>query len=171
MGPTLLFSFTTYCHLSDEMAEEALVYYRERYSREGVTECSIYPGLEELFRRIKDAGKMLLVASAKPEAYVRTIMKNFGVDHLFTYIGGSEFNGPRIEKWDVISYTLENAGVTDISRCVMVGDRKYDVAGAKHFGMDCIGVLYGYGDEAELREAGAEYLAADADAIADILGV
>ena len=61
-------------------------------------------------------------------------------------------DGSRGEKADIITYALESSNIEDKSQAVMIGDRKYDVLGAKKIGVDSIGVLYGYGDLEELKE-------------------
>ena len=40
----------------------------------------------------------------------------------------------------------------------MIGDRSHDILGAKENGVFAVGVTYGYGSAAELREAGADVL-------------
>ena len=171
MGPPLSFSFRNYCHLPPEKIPDALRFYREYYSQKGIFECSVYPGLEDLFKKIAKSGKTLLVASSKPEAYVKSILAHFGLDGYFAFIGGADFEGLRGEKDQVLEYTLASAGVQDVTKAVMVGDREHDIFGAAKFGMDSIGVLYGYGSRDELTAAGATYLAETADDIANILGV
>lgn len=163
IGPPLSFSINAYCHVPKERVDEALVYYREYYVDKGIFECELYDGVEELLKRLYNAGKKLLVASSKSEPYVIRILRNFDIHKYFTFVGGSDFEGLRADKTDVIMYTLKSAGVTDISTAVMVGDRKYDIYGAKDLKMDSIGVTYGYGSEAELREAGATYIAHTAE--------
>lgn len=158
MGPPLEFSFREYCHIPDELNAEAVRQYRVYYTDRGIYECELYPGIRELLERLRARGVKLLVASSKPEAFVRRILEKFGADGLFDFIGGADFEGKRSEKPEVIDYTLKMAGVTDVKRALMVGDRKYDILGARDFGMDSCGVLFGYGDCAELTEAGATYI-------------
>lgn len=169
MGPPLSFSFREYCRVPEEQIPEALRLYRQYYSEKGIFECELYEGIEELLRKLSGDGYVLLVASSKPEVYVKRILEKFSVAELFTFIGGAAMDDSRSQKEEVLEYTLQNAGVEDMSKAVMVGDRKYDILGAKHFGMDSIGVLYGYGSQEELQSAGATHLSATAENISKLL--
>ena len=169
IGPPLSFSFDTYCHVPAERIDDALKFYREYYSSTGIFECSVYDGVKELLQKLRDARKTLLVASSKPEAYVKRILESFDILKYFSFVGGADFEGLRSEKEEVLTYTLESAGITDTSDCLMVGDRKYDIVGAKFFGMDSAGVLYGYGTAEELKESGATYIFDAPDGLLELL--
>ena len=109
--------------------------------------------------KLKAAGKKLLVATSKPEGPAVRIMEHFDLARYFDLIGGAPLdNSERGRKAAVIRDTLERAGVTELSRCVMVGDRLHDIHGAHEVGMPVIGVLYGYGDRAEHEAHGADYI-------------
>ena len=101
----------------------------------------------------------MVIATSKPEDFAIKILKHLDIDKYFDVIAGATFDNSRSEKPDVIRYALKMSGATDIKKVVMVGDRKYDCTGAKEFGMDSIGVLYGFGGEDELKQAGATYIA------------
>ena len=162
IGPPLIDSFMEYYGFTREQAEEAIVKYRERYGDVGWAENIPYPGIHELCARLQATGKKLLVATSKPEGPAVRIMEHFGLAQYFDLIGGAPLdNSERGKKAWVIRDTLERAGVTDLSRCVMVGDRLHDIHGAHEVGMPVIGVLYGYGDRAEHESHGADYIAAD----------
>ena len=162
IGPPLIDSYMEYCGLTREQAEQAIVKYRERYTTVGWAENIPYTGIHELCAKLKEAGKKLLVATSKPEGPAVRIMEHFGLAQYFDLIGGAPLdNSERGRKAAVIEDTLQRAGVTDLSRCVMVGDRLHDIHGAHEVGMPVIGVLYGYGDRAEHEEHGADYIAAD----------
>ena len=162
IGPPLIDSFMEYYGLTREQAEQAIVKYRERYTDVGWSENIPYTGIHRLCAKLKEAGKKLLVATSKPEGPAVRIMEHFDLAQYFDLIGGAPLdNSERGRKAAVIRDTLERAGVTDLSRCVMVGDRLHDIHGAHEVGMPVIGVLYGYGDRAEHEEHGADYIAAD----------
>ena len=171
IGPPLYESFMKYYGFSKEDAEKSVEYYREYFSVKGLYENEVYSGVIDLLKMLKNSGKTLLVASSKPEKFVLEIMRHFGLSSYFHTIAGATMDGSRIDKADVIEYALKNAGVTDIDSCIMIGDREHDILGAKHFGMKSIGVLYGYGDEAEHMAAGADYIVRTPLEIADILEV
>lgn len=159
IGPPLVTSFMEFYGLSEEQAKEAVVIYREYYSETGLFENELYPGIEELLKELKARGKHLLVATSKPENYATIILEHFGIAHYFEFIGGATMDGKIGTKTQVIEHTLKMANITDLSKAVMIGDRHHDVEGANETGLDCIGVLYGYGSQEELTTAGAKYIA------------
>ena len=162
IGPPLIDSYMEYYGLTREQAEQAIVKYRERYTTVGWAENIPYTGIHELCAKLKAAGKKLLVATSKPEGPAVRIMEQFDLAKYFDLIGGAPLdNSERGRKAAVIEDTLKRAGVTDLSRCVMVGDRLHDIHGAHEVGMPVVGVLYGYGDRAEHEAHGADYIAAD----------
>ena len=162
IGPPLIDSYMEYYGLTREQAEQAIVKYRERYTTVGWAENIPYTGIHELCAKLKEAGKKLLVATSKPEGPAVRIMEHFDLAKYFDLIGGAPLdNSERGRKAAVIEDTLKRAGVTDLSRCVMVGDRLHDIHGAHEVGMPVVGVLYGYGDRAEHEAHGADYIAAD----------
>lgn len=158
MGPPLTFSFREYCDIPEELIDEAVRQYRVYYNAGGIMECEVYPGVGELLEKLTDRGVKCLIASSKPEIYVNRILEKFGIDRYFAFASGSDIGGKWGTKEEVITRALDMAGVTDASRCLMVGDRLYDVKGAAAFGMDSCGVTWGYGTREELFEAGATYV-------------
>ncbi len=147
---------------------EGVRLYREYYSAGMLFECRVYHGLEETLGRLKDGGKRLAVATSKPETYARSIITHLGLDRYFEYVAGMELDGRRGSKAEVIVYAMDACNVANPANCLMVGDREHDVIGAKQAGMDCLGVLYGFGSREELENAGAKYIA---DTPGDILKV
>lgn len=166
LGPPIQDSFRDFCHFDEETCEQAVAYYREYYGEKGLFENILYPGMEELLEQLKERGKHLLVATSKPQPYTDRIIRYFGIEDYFDVIAGSNLDGSRNRKAEVIRYALEEAGITELSSALMVGDRKYDILGAKEVGIDSLGVLYGYGDRKELEDAGADYIA---EQVSDIL--
>ena len=158
VGPPLMESYTVHFGLSEERAREAVKVYRERYSAIGWKENSVYDGVEDMLKGLKAKGKTLLVATSKPEKFARQILGYFNLDKYFDFIGGCDLEGKLATKADVINYVFDTMNLKDKSRAIMIGDRYHDVYGAKNAGIDCIGVTYGYGDRAELEEAGAKYV-------------
>lgn len=158
IGPPLKESFMKYCGLSEENADLAINKYRERFVVTGIYENKLYDGIEKLLKRLKAGGKTLILATSKPEVFALIILEHFGIKEYFDYIAGSDLDGARITKSDVISCALEQSSILDMQSVVMVGDREHDVLGAKSFGIPCIGVLYGYGSRAELEDAGAKLI-------------
>ena len=159
VGPPLKEQFMAYAGFDDGEALEAIRYYRERYMDKGMFENEVYPGIEDILKLLVDRGRILAVASSKPEVYVRQILDHFGLSGYFREIVGAELDG-RTSKSEVIEEALRRLGMSTHRQAVlMVGDRDYDVIGAHHCGLQCIGVAYGYGSREELKKAGAAYVA------------
>lgn len=158
IGPPLDQSFQEYYGLSVEDSKIAIKKYRERYSDTGIFENELYEGMRDLLEELVEDGRTVIMATSKPENYARRISDFFDITQYFTQICGSEMNGDRQDKSEVIKFVLETQGITEMSSVIMVGDRKHDIIGAHKNKIDSIGVLYGYGGMHELREAGANYI-------------
>ena len=128
-----------------------------------------YPGIPELLANLKADGRTVLLATSKPTVFAERILKHFGLDPWFDGITGSELDGTRVNKWEVIDHALHKAGITDRQTAVMVGDRSHDVIGALKNNIPCIGVLYGYGDLPELQSAKAACIARTVSDLANLL--
>lgn len=171
VGPPLYASFEKYYGFSHEEAVKAVEYYREYYNAGGIFELKIYDGIMDLLKSLKKAGKTTVLATSKPEIYAEKIAKRFGFYEYFDNISGALLDGSRIEKADIIAYALERIGNPDAADCIMIGDTDFDIIGANHFGMDSIGVTYGYGAQEDMEAAGATYMADTPEEIKKILKV
>lgn len=169
IGPPLQESFETFYGFSKEKAVQSVEFYREYFREKGLFENKVYDGIEDLLKRLKDSGRTLILATSKPEEFAIRILEHFHLADYFTVLGGASMDGSRSQKADVISYALEKGKVKDLTKAVMVGDRKHDILGAKQMGMDSIGVLFGYGNQKELEDAGATYIAANVSELWNIL--
>ena len=169
LGPPLYESFDKFCGMNEEEVLEAVRIFRERYSTVGLFENRVYDGIPEMLERLSQGGKQLYVATSKPEVYAKRILDKFGLSRYFPVIGGADINGTRNNKWEVIEYVLERAGITDRSGVLMIGDRRQDVLGAHKTGLKCLGTLWGYGPIEELTEAGADFIAHTPQEAADML--
>ncbi|MBP3301287.1 MAG: HAD family hydrolase [Clostridia bacterium] len=169
IGPPLIDSFMEFYEFSKEQAVEAVEVYREYFRVKGMFENEVYPYVPELLQALKNQGKTLLVASSKPEEFVKTILKHFGLLDYFDFVGGAAMDETRTKKEDVLRYVFAEANVTDLQKAIMVGDRKFDVEGAHAFGMDAIAVTYGYGSREELTAARPEYLADSPEEVETVL--
>lgn len=169
VGPPLLASFQELCGLTEDEARHAVALYRERYSRVGLFEARIYPGLAPLLRALKRRGAWVAVASAKPEAFLTRILEHFGLLDCFDAVSGTTMENQSADKRAQLRAALPEGA--DLRRACMVGDRKFDVEAGRALGMHAVGVGYGYGDRAELEAAGADFYAADVAALrAHLLG-
>ena len=169
IGPPLEVNFHDLLGLSDEETARAVKKYRERYSTVGLFENRPYEGIEEMLGDLKNAGFTLAVSTCKPEVFAVRILEKFGLARYFAVITGSSLDGTRNTKAEVITETMKRLGTDDRDSAVMVGDRRYDVIGAREVGMRCIGAGWGFADEGELEESGASPIAVAPSELAEIL--
>lgn len=169
IGPPLTDSFQRYHGLTQEQAQQALGYYREYFSSRGLYENELYPGIEPLLRTLRQAGYTLVVATSKPEEFTHTILRYFGLDGYFTFVGGNTLDESRPTKTAVIGYIREQYPDITGENTLMIGDRCYDIEGAHACGLPAVGVLYGYGSRQELETAGADALAKTPEELEEII--
>jgi phosphoglycolate phosphatase len=155
IGPPLRDGFLRF--VDKNRIEQMLAFYRERYDTIGAYENAVYPGIPEQLAALRAAGYRLLVATSKFEGAARDILAHFDLAKYFDAIFGATADGARAHKPDLLAYALQDQQV-DSRRAVMIGDRKFDVAGALEVGIVPIGVLWGYGSREELSTAGARAL-------------
>jgi len=169
IGPPLITSFKEFYSMNDEEANQALQYYRERFSTVGLYENAVYAGMKELLETLQNQGKTMFVATSKPTIFSIKILEHFGLNHFFKAVIGSELDGTRVEKDEVIKYVLSEIAGHDLRRIIMVGDRKFDVLGAQKNDIDVIGVAYGYGSYEELQTAKPNYIVETMSELGEIL--
>lgn len=167
IGPPLQDSYMEYCGFTEEEALEGIRLFRERYAPIGKFENAAAPGMPELCARLKERGFVLALASSKPEEMCVPICEKFGFAPSMAAITGS----PPVGDWskaDVIRETMRRLGLTEADKpaILMVGDRKFDVLGARECGIDCVGVeFFGYAAPGELAQAGAVAVVRTAEAL------
>ena len=169
VGPPLKESYAKYFNLAGEDINRAVMYYREYYSEKGIFENVLYDGMAEVLDQIKSSGRKIILATSKPDEFAIKILKYFRIDQYFDFIAAATMDETRTGKAEVISYAIESCKITDLQSAVMVGDRENDILGAKTYGIDSIGVLYGYGGMEELQNAGATYFAENVSDIMNFL--
>ena len=155
IGPPLQDSFEQFYHMDAETAKQAVAKYRERFQTVGLYENEIYDGMADLLKTLKEGSCRLAVASSKPTVFVKKILEHFDV------VVGSELDGSRTKKEEVVQEALRQLdpkGQASSGQMVMIGDRCFDVQGAKAHHLDSIGVAYGYAAEGELQQAGATFV-------------
>lgn len=168
IGPPLRASFVTLLG-GEELADSAVLLYRERFADIGLYENAVYPGIAAMLSALRAVPLRLFVATSKPVVFAERIIDHFGLRTYFERVFGSELDGTRADKGELLGFALAETGV-DPARAVMIGDRKHDVIGARRREMNrSIGVIYGYGSRAELLEAGADHLCATPQEILDDL--
>lgn len=169
IGPPLADSFSKFYGFSPEDAEKSVEYYREYFRDRGLYENEIYPGAEAMLKALKAGGRKVVLATSKPEEFAKRILEYFHIDGYFDFVAGASMDSSRNKKGDVIAYALRDAKITDLKNVVMVGDREHDILGARENGLDCIGVLFGYGSREELKAAGATHIAEKMEDILKII--
>jgi len=169
IGPPLYYSFKEIFGMDEEKAVKAVADYRVRFREKGIYENALYDGINEALATLRENGFKIALATSKPSEFAKIILKFFEIDKYFDVVYGSEFDGRRETKTEVIEDVLkefkekfENDCIIDdtefLSKCVMIGDRKHDIIGAKNCCIDSIGVRYGYAPEGELEEYEATHI-------------
>jgi phosphoglycolate phosphatase len=163
IGPPLQVTFPRLLASDDTaLAAEGLRLYRQRYAETGKFENVLIDGMPEVLAQFVEAGHFLAVATSKLESYSREIIDHFDLSRFFQEVHGSELDGTRTDKGDLIRHIVATHGL-DPARTLMIGDRMHDVVGAAKNSVRAIGVLWGFGDRAELQDAGAAAIATSPD--------
>ena len=176
IGPPLKESFMEFYGFDEQKAEAAIAKYRERFQDTGIFENQIYDGIPELIRKLKGNRKKLAVASSKPTVFVERILEHFDIRRYFDVVVGSELDGARTDKSEVLKEALRQLygeNPEDIEKkkqnTLMVGDRKFDVKGAKEMGVVSVAVTYGYGPMDELKIAKPDYIVRSVEELGKLL--
>lgn len=165
IGPSLLTSFGTL--VGEDNAATALTIYRERFAHVGWKENVPYSGIDQVLQELKDAGHRLFVATSKPHIYANQIVDHFGMGQYISKVYGSELDGTRHDKPELLQYALEDS--QSPSNSIMIGDRQFDAIGAQANDMQFVGVTYGFGSLEELENAGARRFASRPSELTSIL--
>jgi phosphoglycolate phosphatase len=153
IGPPLRGTFATLLGNDDTaLIERAMGFYRERFAEVGLFENLIYEGVPEMLVALNTRNFRVLLATAKPHVYARRILAHFDIHAAFEGIYGSELDGVRQHKGELLAYLFTCEGINPQS-AVMVGDRHHDIDAARANGCRAIGVTYGYGRTEELAHA------------------
>ena len=169
IGPPLKDSFMNFYGFNEEDALKAIAFFREYFSVNGLYENTVYENFEDMLIALKEQNKSLIIATSKPTVFAEKILEHFNLKKYFDFIAGSNLDNTRTKKADVISYALEQQGLTEASEMIMIGDREHDVIGAKTLGIESIGVLHGYGSYEELSNSGATYIVKDVKELKSLL--
>lgn len=169
IGPPLYDSFRESYGFSDTDARQAIIYYREYFTEKGMYQNAVYPGIAEMLRTLARQNKLLAIATSKPTVYSEQILKHFGLYDFFKLVVGSNLDGTRVAKTEVIAYVLQNLETAAKESTIMVGDRKHDIIGAQNNGIDSIAAGFGYGTPEELQAAGPTYLAESVEQLSGLL--
>lgn len=166
VGPPLDQTFIKF-GVPAQKAQEAIEVFRSRYRTVGKFENFPYPGIREALQTLKEQGHRLFVATSKPEILANEVLGHFELAEFFEQIAGATLDGSRSHKADVITYLLGLTG--DVGQTVMVGDTAFDVTGAAAHGIPTVGVSWGYGEVADMENAGAIAIAHSMDELVELL--
>ncbi len=158
IGPPLIDSFTDRYSLTETEANEAVNHYREFFSKKGIYQNTLYNGIIDLIQELSNKGFRLFVATSKPTVFAKRIIAHFQLGHFFEDIVGSNLDNTRKDKTEIIQYLIQSFNLTS-SETIMVGDRKFDIIGAKNNSVLSIGVTYGHGSNKELQDSNADLIA------------
>lgn len=171
IGPPLQDSFAEYYRLDEISTKRAIEFYRERFKEKGMFENELYLGIPELLVALKEQDYTLVVATSKPTVFAEQILTYFSIGQYFDLVVGSNLDGTRTSKKEIIQYILSHYPKYAVEDFVMIGDRMHDIIGATNSGIDSIGVSYGYGSEEELANANPTHLVTSVNALANMLVV
>ncbi len=169
VGPPLHWSFENSYGFSKTKAFQAVEYYRDYYRVKGIFENRLFPDVTEMLEALLKSGASLYLATSKPTVFALQILQYFSIDRFFTTIAGSNLDGTRVDKNEVIDFVLTNNGDIDKNRAVMIGDRKYDIIGARTCGLNSIAVTYGYGSPTELTAAEPTFMVYSVEELSEFL--
>lgn len=169
IGPPLQQSFAEYYGFDAEKTQTAIDFYRERFKQKGMFENELYPKIPQLLKSLQEQQLTLIVATSKPTIFAEQIVKYFNTDQFFTLIVGSNLDGTRTSKTEIIQYIIDKYKEHALEDFVMIGDRKHDIIRAKNLGIDSIGVSYGYGSPEELKKEHPTHLVHSIDELIEIL--
>ncbi|NMA96386.1 MAG: HAD family hydrolase [Clostridiales bacterium] len=171
IGPPLVTSFQKYYGFSDKETAEVIEKYREYYKDKGIYENTLYDGIEDVIKASFESSKKLVIATAKPTVFAKKVLEHHSLDQYFKKIVGSNLDGTRVNKDEIIGYIKESVNSFKTDSTLMIGDRKYDIDSAHQFGIDSIGVLYGYGSETEIESCNPTFVINTPCEILEIINV
>jgi phosphoglycolate phosphatase len=169
IGPPLQVTFAEQYGFDEEKTQKAIHFYRERFKETGMFENELYSGIPLLVKTLREHTFKLVVATSKPTLFADQILKHFNIDHYFELVVGSNLDGTRTSKTEIIQCILDKYKEHHLDDFIMIGDRKHDVIGANNTGIDSIGVTFGYGSFEELSHSNPTYIVNSVDQLKELL--
>lgn len=169
IGPPLQVSFAEYYNFDEVQIQKAIDLYRERFKEKGMFENELYSNIPLLLYSLKEKGFTLVVATSKPTVFTEQILEHFNIEQYFELVVGSNLDGTRTSKTEIIQYILDKYTEHKLDNFIMIGDRKHDIIGANNTGIDSIGVTYGYGSFDELSHSKPTHIVNSVNQLNDIL--
>lgn len=170
IGPPIHYSYVTFYNVPEDEVAEYIRKYRERYRKIGIFECFVFDGMRQTLESLRSQGIKTGIASSKPIKLVYDVMEYLGLTGLFDAVVGTQFDdSSHAGKTDLVLECMQKLGALR-ERTLMVGDRYFDIDGAKGAGVDSVGVIYGYGSREEFEEHNATYIIKKAQELLEIVG-
>ena len=170
IGPPIHYSYVTFYNVPEDEVAEYIRKYRERYRKIGIFECFVYDGMRQTLESLRSQGIKTGIASSKPIKLVYDVMEHLGLTGLFDAVVGTQFDdSSHAGKTDLVLECMQKLGAVS-ERTLMVGDRYFDIDGAKGAGVDSVGVIYGYGSREEFEEHNATYIIKKPQELLEIVG-
>ena len=169
IGPPLQVSFAEHYNFDEVNIQKAVDFYRERFKEKGMFENELYPNIPSLLESLKEQQFILVVATSKPTVFAEKILNYFNIDQYFDFVVGSNLDGTRTSKTEIIQCIIEKYNEYNFDNFIMIGDRKHDIIGASNIGIDSIGVTFGYGSVEELNNSNPTYIVNDVNELKEIL--
>lgn len=167
IGPPLWPSFEVLLGPGADL-DRAVELYREYYTETGMYDADVYDGVGEMFDAFHQIDAPMFVVTSKPHTYAQTIIEHFGIHAHVEGLFGSELDGTNVDKTELIALAL-NETESDPARTVMVGDRRFDIFGARNNTIASVGCLWGHGEPDELHMAEADALAGHPEELPEIV--
>ncbi|WP_045521028.1 HAD family hydrolase [Neobacillus niacini] len=169
IGSPLQVSFAEHYNFDEENTQKSIDFYRERFKEKGMFENELYSNISLLLKSLKEQQFSLVVATSKPTVFSEKILKYFNIDQYFDLVVGSNLDGTRTSKTEIIQYILDKYNEYKLDNFIMIGDRKHDIIGANNNGIDSIGVTYGYGSFDELNHSNPTYIVKSVEELTKLL--
>ncbi|HIW54752.1 MAG TPA: HAD family hydrolase [Candidatus Ruthenibacterium merdigallinarum] len=145
----------------------ALEMFRRRYAAHSEDATIPYPGIPALLQTLRAAGVQLGVVSNKDDALARQVVEHY-FPGVFDAVAGRRDGVAAKPDPTLVNEMREGFGRAE-GETLYVGDSDVDVFTAQNARLACCGALWGFRTKEELAGAGADYLAANADELAQIV--
>ncbi|NPD47824.1 MULTISPECIES: HAD hydrolase-like protein [unclassified Lentimicrobium] len=158
IGPPLQHSFKNRYNLFDEEAMEMVRLYRVYYAKQGIYQCHLYDGIEEVIKGLFERGVFMALATSKPTKYADQLMRHFNLESYFDFTAGANLDGSRTDKIEVIQYALDQIPPFEEESILMLGDREFDIEGGNFHGLKTAYARWGYGDDKVVLKCKPDYI-------------
>ncbi|MBQ7654199.1 MAG: HAD-IA family hydrolase [Clostridia bacterium] len=157
-GPPLTASFMKYAGVDEETGAAMTAKYRELYTDNAMYRLKLYDGMKELLENLSNDNIKIAIASSKPKKFFDKLLNRLEIAQYFNAVSGAAMDAKDDSKREIILQSLDSLGVENKNEALMVGDRKFDILGAKGAGIRSVGVTYGFGSREEFEKAGADFI-------------